>query len=286
MEHHLSHAASSFFASPFKEAAILSIDGVGEWASTAVGYAKGDWNKGDKNSIVINKEVKFPHSLGLLYSAFTAFLGFRVNNGEYKVMGMAPYGTPRYVDKIKKIIRIFDDGSFKLDLSYFAYHYHNKKSFNKKFIKLFGSPRNPESEFKVKVKGWQVDSIDPQSKHYADIAASIQAVTEEILLKIVNCLYEETKCKNLCIAGGVGLNSVANGKILENTPFESIYIQPAAGDAGGSVGAALYLYHIGLRKPRKYIMKHVFLGQGYSDKEVKTFLDEKKINIPKCQMNN
>ncbi len=277
VEHHLSHAASSFFSSPFKESAILTIDGVGEWTTTSKGHGIGDWNKGDKNSITLNKEIRFPYSVGLLYSAFTAFLGFKVNNGEYKVMGMAPYGEPKYINKIKKLIKIYDDGSFKLDLSYFTYHYHNKKSFNRKFVKLFGKPRNPKSEFIVKQKGWQTSYIEPESKHYADMAASIQKVTEEIIIKMANQLYKEIKSDNLCIAGGVGLNSVANGMLLNKTPFKNLYIQPAAGDAGGAVGAALYLYHVGLKKPRNYIMDNVFLGKEYSNKEIKKFLDKNKI---------
>ncbi len=277
VEHHLSHAASSFFASPFKESAILTIDGVGEWTTTSKGYGISDWKKGDKNSITLTHEIRFPYSLGLLYSAFTAFLGFRVNNGEYKVMGMAPYGKPKYVNKIKKLIKINNDGSFKLDLSYFTYHYHNKKSYNRRFVKLFGKPRDPKSEFVVKQKGWQTSYIEPESKYYADIAASIQKVTEEVIVKMANQLYKETKSENICIAGGVGLNSVANGMVLAKTPFKNLYIQPAAGDAGGAVGAALYFYHIGLKKPRKYIMDNAYLGKEYSDKEIRTFLNKNKL---------
>ncbi|MBN1897260.1 MAG: hypothetical protein JW827_00665 [Spirochaetes bacterium] len=277
VQHHLSHAASTFFASPFKEAAILTIDGVGEWTTTAMGRGTADWTNGKNNSLILEKEVKFPHSLGLLYSAFTAFLGFKVNEGEYKVMGMAPYGQPKYTDKIKKLIELYEDGSFKLDLSYFSYHYHNQKTFNRKFIRLFGKPRDPKSEFIAKLKDWQVEYIEPQSKFYADIASSIQAVTEEIILKMAHEAHKVTKSKNLCIAGGVGLNSVANGKILEKTPFKNLYVQPASGDAGGAVGAALYLYHIGLKKPRKYIMDSAFLGKEYTDKEIRSFLDANRI---------
>ncbi len=277
VEHHLSHAASAFFASPFKKAAILTIDGVGEWTTTAKGYGIADWRKGEKNSIELTQEIRFPHSLGLLYSAFTAFLGFKVNNGEYKVMGMAPYGEPKYVNKIKKLIKIYKDGSFKLDLSYFTYHYHNKKTFNRKFAKLLGKPRDPKSEFIVEQKGWQTSYIEPESKFYADIAASIQKVTEEIVIKMANQLFKETNLANLCIAGGVGLNSVANGLLLKNTPFKNLYIQPAAGDAGGAVGAALYFYHVGLKKPREYVMDSAFLGEMYSDKQIKEFMDRNRI---------
>ncbi len=272
-----------FFCSPFKEAAILTIDGVGEWATATKGYGISDWQKGDKNSIILNKEIRFPHSLGLLYSTFTAFLGFKVNEDEYKVMGMAPYGNPVYVDKIKRLINICNDGSFKLDLSYFSYHYHNKKSFNCKFIKLFGKPREPKSEFIAQQKGWQLKYIEPQSKYYADIAASIQKVTEDVIIQILNQLYKEIGNKNLCIAGGVGLNSVANGLILKRTPFKNLYIQPAAGDAGGAVGAALYLYHIGLKKPRNYIMENVYLGKEYSDKEFEKFLKKNRIKHRKIE---
>jgi len=212
-EHHQSHAASAFFASPFEEAAILTVDGVGEWTTTSYGY-------GCRNEITLTHELKFPHSLGLLYSAFTQYLGFKVNSGEYKVMGLAPYGKPTYCDLIlENLIDLKDDGSFKLNMNYFAYTYA-QEMINDKFVALFGHPpREPEAKIE---------------QHHRDLAMSIQRVTEEVLLRTANHLHEETGQKNLCMAGGVALNSVANGRIIRETPFEEIFIQPAAGDAGGA----------------------------------------------------
>ncbi len=277
VEHHLSHAASSFLSSPFNSAAILTIDGVGEWATTTIGVGKRDIKTGN-NKIILEKEIHFPHSIGLLYSAFTAFLGFKVNEGEYKVMGMAPFGEPKYVNKIKdNIVYINRDGSFKLNMKYFTYHYHNKKTYNRKFKKVFGPPRKPDSDFVAKLKGWKVDIIEKESKYYADVAASIQKVTEDIILNIVNKLYEESKEKYLCIAGGVGLNSVANGRILRESKFENIYIQPASGDAGGAVGAALYFYYVVLKNKGKYVMENAYLGKEYSDNDIKYFLNKNGI---------
>lgn len=228
-EHHQSHAASAFFASPYEESAILTIDGVGEWATTTYGTGIG-------NEINLTNEIKFPHSLGLLYSAFTYYLGFKVNSGEYKVMGLAPYGEPKYYDLIiDNLIDIKDDGSFKLNMKYFAYTYALKMT-NKKFDELFGYPRRePESKLQ---------------KHHFDIAMSIQRVTEDIMLKMANYLYDETEMKNLCMAGGVALNSVANGRILRETPFENLFIQPAAGDAGGAIGVASFIYYSWLENKR------------------------------------
>jgi len=280
-EHHLSHAASAFYPSPFEEAAILAIDGVGEWTTATTGIGKG-------NEISLLKEIKFPHSLGLLYSAFTAFLGFQVNEGEYKVMGMAPYGKPRYIDKIyDNLIKVADDGSFWLNMEYFSYHYSDRKTFNSKFEDLFGKPRQPESHFFTSntrfpsyfgEKPSNYSELCRENEHYADVAASIQKVTEEVILKLVNSLYKETGLKKLCIAGGVALNSVANGRILMETPFEELFIQPSAGDGGGALGAALYAYHGLLGKPRTFVLEHAFWGKDYSDSEIKEFLD--KNNVP------
>lgn len=280
-KHHLSHAASAFFASPFEEAAILTIDGVGEWATTTLGTGKG-------NTITVDSEVHFPHSLGLLYSAFTAFLGFRVNNGEYKVMGMAPYGKPIYTDKIKQVVKVFDDGSYALDLSYFAFFRSMTTTYSKKFVALFGPPREKESKFFTPTTDWPSyfgEKPDPETfarlakeqQHYADMAASIQAVHEEIVIKMANALHRKTGLKRLCMAGGVALNSVANAKVLEQTPFEEIFIQPSAGDAGASLGAALAAYHIGLDQPRSFEMTHAYYGQSFSDTEIETFLKENNI---------
>jgi len=280
-EHHLSHAASAFYPSPFKEAAILTVDGVGEWTTATTGIGKG-------TDIKLLKEIKFPHSLGLLYSAFTAFLGFKVNNGEYKVMGMAPYGKPRYIDKIyDNLINVASDGSFWLNMDYFTYHYSDERTFNYKFENLFGKPRSPEMNFftsNTKFPSYfgerpsNYKELCRENEHYADIAASIQRVTEEILLKLINSLYKETGMKNLCIAGGVGLNSKANGRILRESPFEELFIQPAAGDGGGALGAALHAYHGLMGKPRSFVLEHSYWGKEYSENEIKEFLDSNNIS--------
>jgi len=280
-EHHLSHAASAFYPSPFEEAAFLTVDGVGEWATTTMGI-------GRNTEIKIQKEIKFPHSLGLLYSAFTAFLGFRVNNGEYKVMGMAPYGKPKYIDKIyNNLIKLAEDGSFRINMDYFSYHYSDEKTFNSRFVDLFGKPRERESSFFTSGtrypsyfgdKPANFQELCHENEHYADIAASIQKVTEEILLKLINSLHKETGLRKLCLAGGVALNSVANGRIMRETPFKEIFIQPAAGDGGGALGAALHVYHGLMGKPRNFVLEHAFWGKAYSEKEIKTFLDDNNIS--------
>ena len=219
----LSHAASAFFPSPFKEAVVLTADGVGEWATTTVAIGK-------NNNLEIKKEIHFPHSLGLLYSAFTYYTGFKVNSGEYKLMGLAPYGNPIYIDKIKKLVDIKNDGTFRLNQKYFNYATGLTMT-NDHFHKLFGQkPRNPKDEM--------------LTQFHMDIASSIQKVTEEIMIKLAKSIRDEYGIKNLCLAGGVALNCVANGKILQEKIFENIWIQPAAGDAGGSLGAALALWHI------------------------------------------
>lgn len=273
-EHHLSHAASAFFCSPFEEAAILTVDGVGEWTTASIGIGKGA-------DIRLLREIRFPHSLGLLYSAFTAFLGFEVNEGEYKVMGMAPFGTPRYVEQVYKLIRIGSDGSFELDMDFFSFHYSTEKTFNGKFVGLFGPPRDPKAPFFTPASGYPsyfgekpagYQELGKQNQHYADVAASIQAVTEEVLLKMAHYIHKETGMKRLCMAGGVALNSVANGRILRETPFEEIYVQPSAGDGGGAVGAALYAYHAVLDKPRKFIMEHAYWGEEFAPGDIEGFL--------------
>jgi len=280
-EHHLSHAASCFFPSPFEEAAILTVDGVGEWATTSMGVGKG-------NKIKVMREIKFPHSIGLLYSTFTAFLGFKVNNGEYKVMGMAPYGKPRYADRIyEHLVKVAKDGSFWLNMDYFSYHYSEEKTFNEKFEGLFGTPRPREMNFFTSntkyptyfgEKPSDYEQLCQKNEHYADIAASIQKVTEEILLGLAMNLHKETGLSKLCIAGGVGLNSVANGRILMETPFDGIFIQPAAGDSGGALGAALHVYHGLLGKPRKFTLEHAYWGKGYSEDDIRTFLEDNGVS--------
>ena len=257
-EHHLSHAASAFYPSPFKEAIVLTADGVGEWGTTTVAIGK-------ENELEILKEIQFPHSLGLLYSAFTYYTGFKVNSGEYKLMGLAPYGEPKYKKLIiDNLIDIKDDGSFKLDQSFFEYSTGLKMT-SKRFSKLFGNkPRNPEKE--------------KLTQFHMDIASSIQEVTEDIMLRITNSLANEYNIKNLCLAGGVALNCVANGKILRSGKFKNIWIQPAAGDAGGSLGAALGLWHIELKKNRiindRDSMKGSYLGPEYFQDEIEKKLKE------------
>ncbi|MDA7752192.1 carbamoyltransferase [Candidatus Pelagibacter sp.] len=257
-DHHLSHAASAFFPSPFEEAVVLTADGVGEWATTTVAIGKG-------NKLDIKKEIHFPHSLGLLYSAFTYYAGFKVNSGEYKLMGLAPYGTPIYEDKIKNnLIHIKEDGSFHLDQSYFNYATGLTMT-NKKFDNLFGQ----------KVRDSKNEKL---TQFHMDIAASIQKVTEDVMIKLIKSLKEEFNISNLCLAGGVALNCVANGKILKEKIFDNIWVQPAAGDAGGSLGAALALWYIEQNNPRtidhKDSMQGSYLGPEYSQKEIEEHLDK------------
>jgi carbamoyltransferase len=284
-EHHLSHAASAFLCSPFEEAAILTVDGVGEWTTASYGVGKG-------TEIKLLHEIRFPHSLGLLYSAFTAFLGFEVNEGEYKVMGMAPFGTPRYMDKVYKLIHVEKDGSFELNMDYFSFAYSTRRTFNRKFEQLFGEPRDAQAHFFTPTSGYPIyfgerpanyDMLSKQNQYYADVAASIQAVTEEVLLAMANHVYKETGLRHLCMAGGVALNSVANGRILRETPFEEIYIQPAAGDGGGAIGAALYGYHMVLGKPRTWVMKHAYWGEEYAPAEIEAFLKESGIKYMRLE---
>ena len=276
VEHHLSHAASALFCSPYDEAAIITVDGVGEWTTTTVGKGTADWDGKGRNEIELFSEARFPHSIGLLYSAFTAFLGFQVNEGEYKVMGMAPYGKPTRMEDVYKVVDVANDGSFRLNMEYFTFHHSTHRTFGENFVKLFGAPRVHESEFftptthpKKDHPHWHEETAR-RNQHYADIAASIQVVTEEMMLKLANYAYARTGLKRLCLAGGVALNSVANGRILRETPFEEVYIQPAAGDNGGALGAALYAYHVLLGQPRKFVMEHAYWGASYTPDEIKT----------------
>ena len=278
-EHHLSHAASAYLCSPFDESAILTVDGVGEWVTATYGIGKG-------NDIRLFKQMDFPHSIGLLYSAFTAFLGFEVNEGEYKVMGMAPYGEPRYVDKVWKLVHQNADGSFSLDMDYFSFHHSTEKTYSKKFEQLFGAPRPTKLHFFTEGTGFpkyfgeppaNIHEISKLNQHYADIAASIQRVTEELILGMARNLHKETGLKQLCIAGGVGLNSVANTRIMRETPFEQVFVQPAAGDGGGALGAALWAYNTLLGKPRNFRMDHAYWGRSYGASEITTFLQSNKI---------
>ncbi|HDS09606.1 MAG TPA: hypothetical protein ENN73_05200, partial [Firmicutes bacterium] len=260
-EHHESHAASAFFASPFKEAAFLTIDGVGEWTTTSYGIGK------DNNVSILN-EIHFPHSIGLLYSAFTYYTGFKVNSGEYKLMGLAPYGEPKYTDLIyEHLIDLKEDGSFRLNLDYFNYCTGLTMT-NGKFHRLFGGPpRKPETKL---------------TQREMDIAASIQQVTEEVMLRMANHIYKETGLEKLCLAGGVALNCVSNSNILRNGPFKEIWIQPAAGDAGGALGAALFVWYQYLNNPRKAdnvndFQKGSYLGPAFTSDYIKNYLNTNKI---------
>ena len=274
VDHHISHAASAMFASPFQEAAIVTLDGVGEWTTAAVGKGTASWDDGGGNSIQLGDELRFPHSVGLLYSAFTAYLGFRVNNGEYKVMGMAPYGQPRYVDEVHKVVNVAGDGSIEMNMDYFSYHYSATDTFGHKFVELFGPPRQPESEFFSPTTHpdrdhpqWD-DRTAERNQKYADIAASIQRVTEEIVLKMVATARQKTGLDRLVMAGGVALNSVANGRVMRESGFQDIWIQPAAGDSGGALGAALYAYHVILGQPRRFVQEHNYWGAEYPEAEM------------------
>ncbi len=254
-DHHESHAASAFFPSPFDEAAILTLDGVGEWSTTCFGTGRG-------NKIELTDEIRFPHSLGLLYSAFTYYTGFRVNSGEYKVMGLAPYGRPVYKDKIlDHILDMKEDGSFRMDMSYFNYCQGLTMTSNRFHDLLGGPPRDPESQL---------------TQREMDLAASVQAVTEEAMLRMANHVHQQTGMKNLVLAGGVALNCVGNGRILREGPFEKVWIQPAAGDAGGALGTALFIWHQLLENPRgprsSDTQKGSFLGPQFSDQEIQDTL--------------
>lgn len=259
VDHHMAHAAS-FLISPFKEAAILTVDGVGEWTTTAWGYGKDSFIK-------MEKEIQFPSSLGLLYSTITAYLGFSVNNSEYKVMGLAPYGTMdreknSYYQKLQKVIDVKSDGSYRLDMSYFVYHYSNKMP-SRKLCSLFGGPiRKPESEL---------------TQNHKDIAAALQLITEDVVISMLNHVQKKTKATNLVLSGGVALNSVLNGKILSRTKFKKIWAQPDPGDGGTSVTAAAYLYNSILNQKRKYVLRNPYLGPSFSDEQIKQFLDSNKI---------
>jgi len=267
--HHEAHAASAFYPSPFEEAAFLTLDGVGEWETASFGLGHG-------NKLDITHTLKFPHSLGLLYSAFTYFTGFRVNSGEYKLMGLAPYGEPKYRDLIlKELVDLKDDGSFRLNMKYFGFC-NGLRMTNGRFDKLFGAkPRRPESKIR------QIDM---------DVAASIQQVTEEIMLKTANHIHKVTGQENLCLAGGVALNCVGNGRIMREGPFKNIWIQPASGDAGGALGAALTIWYKYLDNSRKAnkedAMQGSLLGPGYDDSYIETFLKNKEIPYTKYDFND
>lgn len=260
--HHLSHAASAYYTSPFQSAAVLTCDGVGEWTTTA-------WGRADGNKVNLDYEVRFPHSLGLFYSVFTQFLGFEINEGEFKVMGLAPYGKPRFVDKVEKLIKQEPGGSFQLKMEYFNFHLSDKVSFSNKFIRLFGvPPLNPKKS----------DMVIPI---YADIAASAQKVLEEKLLVIAKQVKRQTGEENLCYAGGVALNGVANWRIFKEAGFKNIFIHPAAGDSGGALGAALYVYYHIFNKPRRFRFEHVYWGEENTEEQIEDFVRENNIGAIK-----
>ncbi len=254
-EHHLSHAASAYYSSPFDDAALVTVDGVGEWETTGIGFGTG-------NEVVLTDVIHFPHSLGLLYSAVTGYLGFKVNSAEYKVMGLAPYGDPKsYLERMWKLIDCKEDGGFRLNMRYFAYT-SGLRMTNGKFHRLFGSPpRAPEG---------------PLEQRHKDIAAALQVVTEEVMLRIVRHAYQLHPSENLCLAGGVALNCVANGRILREGPFKQLFIQPASGDAGGALGAAQYVWHALQKNPKTAAsaLDHVSYGPAWSDAEIEAFLRE------------
>ncbi|PYT09237.1 MAG: hypothetical protein DMF49_02865 [Acidobacteria bacterium] len=249
-EHHLSHAASSYLLSPFEEAAVLTVDGVGEWATTTIG-------RGEGSSLRLIKEIHFPHSLGLLYSTVTAHLGFRVNNDEYKVMGLAPYGSPRYADQMRRLLEIKPDGSFALDGRYFDYT-RRMRMYGRRYLETFGPPRGADSELRPE---------------HADLAASAQLVLEEALLGLAEAAHREVQTQNLCLAGGVALNCVANSKVPAHTPFRRMFIQPASGDSGGALGAAAFVHHLLLGRNDRRVMEHAYLCPSYEDWEIGNFLD-------------
>ncbi len=251
-QHHLAHAASAFLVSPFEEAAILTADGVGEWTTTSWGIGRG-------NQIEMVKEIRFPHSVGLLFSAITSYLGFRVNDAEWKVMGLAPYGKPTYVDKFRELVDIKDDGSIRLNLRYFSHTRSTTRTINDRWTDLFGQPqRRPEAEL---------------TDFHRDIAHSGQKIVEEIMVKTAAHVHRETGMDNLCLAGGVGLNCVANWRILQESGFKDIFIQPAAGDSGGAVGTAFYIYNSVLKNPRVFRMEHAFWGPSFDDAEIRSTLE-------------
>ena len=251
-QHHLAHAASAFLVSPFEEAAILTADGVGEWTTTSWGIGRG-------NQIEMVKEIRFPHSVGLLFSAITSYLGFRVNDAEWKVMGLAPYGKPTYVDKFRELVDIKDDGSIRLNLRYFSHTRSTTRTINDRWTDLFGQPqRRPEAEL---------------TDFHRDIAHSGQKIVEEIMVKTAAHVHRETGMDNLCLAGGVALNCVANWRILQESGFKDIFIQPAAGDSGGAVGTAFYIYNSVLKNPRVFRMEHAFWGPSFDDAEIRSTLE-------------
>jgi carbamoyltransferase len=264
-DHHVSHAASAYFPSEFDSAAVITVDGVGEWATATIGSAA---STNGRHRLDIADQIDFPHSLGLFYSAFTDFLGFEVNEGEYKVMGMAPYGEPRFVDELSRVLRTYEDGSFWLDLDYFSFHYSARKAYTDKVVELLSTgPRKRDEPF---------EPGDERSQRYADIAASVQAVTERAIVNLARAAHRRTGSPNLCFAGGVALNALANRRILEATEIEQLFIPPAPGDSGAALGAALYVEHLVLGREERVPLEHAYWGSRYSAAEIESALREAK----------
>jgi carbamoyltransferase len=251
-QHHLSHASSAFLVSPFEEAAIITADGVGEWTTTC-------WGVGRGTELDLRKELRFPHSVGLLFSAITAYLGFRINDAEWKVMGLAPYGKPKYVEQFRELVDIKDDGSIRLNLRYFSHHFSTTRTINGRWETLFGQPQRP--------------SESDLTEFHRDVAHSGQKIVEEIMVKMATHVHRETGLNDLCVAGGVGLNCVANWRILQESGFKQIYIQPASGDSGGALGTAFYIYNSVLKNERTFCMDHAFWGPAYEEGEIRLVLD-------------
>jgi carbamoyltransferase len=265
-DHHVSHAASAFFPSPFDTAAVMTIDGVGEWSTATIGQGS---SIGGRHALEVIDAVDFPHSLGLFYSALTDFLGFEVNDGEYKVMGMAAYGEPRFADRLAQVVKTYDDGSFWLDMSYFSFHHSNRRAYSDKLLELLEiEPRKRNDPF------WTSEDRDATSKdvaksrRYADIAASVQKVTERAVVNLARAAHARSGSTNLCFAGGVALNVVANTRILEETPIERLFIPPAPGDSGGALGAALYVEHVVLGNPHRHELEHAYWGAEYDSLQI------------------
>ncbi len=271
-DHHLSHAASAFLPSAFDAAAIVTVDGVGEWATATIGRAS---SSDGRHTLEILDRIDFPHSLGLFYSAFTDFLGFEVNEGEYKVMGMAPYGEPRFVDELSRVLELYEDGSFWLDLSYFSFHYSARKAYTDKLSELLGiEPRRRNERFWTEEDPDAAPADLERSRRYADIAASVQELTERAIVNLARAAHRASPSTNLCFAGGVALNALANRRILEETEFEQLFVPPAPGDSGGALGAALWAEHVVARGRRRTVLEHAYWGARYGDAEIEAALRE------------
>ncbi len=279
VDHHLAHAASAFCTSPFEEAAILTIDGVGGWTTAALGRATADWGHGGRNQVVLTDELRFPHSLGALFAMFTAFLGFDVHDGEDDVMGLAAFGEPRHVELVRKIVDVRDDGSLRVDPAYVALSRDGRPAFTRPFLALFGPPRDPSAPFRIsrapspETRTRAIDDTTRRGDHYADVAASIQRVTEDVLVRMATHLQRRTGLTKLCVAGGVALNATANARILAATAFDEMFVPPAAGDAGAALGAALLVYHVLLGKPRRFTMDHAYWGRRSAERDISAALE-------------